>query len=205
MSRYVEGTPTPLHDAMCHFMQAALADPKSRLIRHLLGFDATDYEILINTARISWEVPVTSPRRDYIVGFIDLVVEVPVWDAGYWSEQRIFLEIKPNIPSVGELLRQINKYRHFLHISNFASEIGKWVVVSDEGSLRNPIGIASILASQDVALFLPNLAELEDQLALDEREASIHRGIKEARTIGDWDRVNALETELSIGRLEAEP
>lgn len=59
-------------------------------------------------AKARWELPVTSrpPNTNYIIGFLDMVVV-------YGSEQICF-EIKTEILSLGELLRQINMYRMHL-------------------------------------------------------------------------------------------
>jgi hypothetical protein len=101
--------------------------------------------------KVEWEVPIDS-GRGVIVGYVDLRVEVAVphswyeytrfeWETGLESAM-LYFEVKPEIPSVGELLRQINRYRHYV-------KNGLWVVVSPEARF------AGLLASQGVKLIVP--------------------------------------------------
>ena len=99
-----------------------------------------------------WEYPISS-RKDYIVGFIDMKVIVgyeveltvtenrdrrillPVWDTNEATETYLF-EVKPTIPSVGELIRQVRLYQEY--------ERGHYVVVSPDDRF------ASIIESQGI-------------------------------------------------------
>ena len=75
--------------------------------------------------RIEWEKPVMD--GSYIIGFVDLAVN------GY-----LYFEVKPSIPSLGELIRQIQMYRAY-------SKTGeKYFVVSPDDRFRK------MLESQDI-------------------------------------------------------
>jgi len=81
-----------------------------------------------------WERPIKS--KDYIIGFIDMAVffELPVLDIsielaengwnvkweiryseydGYGEKNRVYFEVKTEIPSLGELIRQVNMYKSY--------------------------------------------------------------------------------------------
>lgn len=93
-----------------------------------------------------WESPILSGK--YMVGFADMKVLVSVdylsfkFDFGFpeWdvrSQVRNFLfEVKPTIPSVGELIRQIRMYQEY--------QGGKYVVVSPDDRF------VSVLADQGI-------------------------------------------------------
>jgi len=102
-----------------------------------------------------WEVPVDNGRGN-IVGFIDLCVDVyRSWhqllprddNRLQWEtrddETRVCFEIKPEIPSIGALLRQINKYRHY------QTGPSEWVVVAASDRY------AGVLQSQGIHLVVP--------------------------------------------------
>lgn len=96
----------------------------------------------------TWEYPVVG-RNKYVLGFIDLNVEVSVptltgWNIeidGSWQSDEVspewhvrfdlaadfYFEVKPAIPSLGELLRQLSFYRE--HLSSRECQI---VVVSPD-------------------------------------------------------------------------
>lgn len=93
------------------------------------------------TARIikkEWEKPV-STRTGYTVGFLDMKVTVGFTVLGYrhnhesnlpewFCDERqceYFLEVKPSIQSVGEVVRQVRLYQE--HIQG-----GKWLIVSPD-------------------------------------------------------------------------
>ncbi len=87
----------------------------------------------IRIVKKQWEHPILS--RDYTIGFIDMMViyeqpflsiELELTDAGWveqWhvtfyryshnEENSIYFEAKTEIPSLGELIRQINMYRSY--------------------------------------------------------------------------------------------
>lgn len=84
-----------------------------------------------------WESPVMSGK--YMVGFIDMKVDVkqsaltytiprrsqefPEWSA-YLTDWFYLFEVKPSIPSVGEVIRQIRMYKQY--------QPGTYVVVSPD-------------------------------------------------------------------------
>lgn len=106
-----------------------------------------------------WEAPIDN-GRGVIVGYVDLKVTVTRRTAALWFPQpfswswepvtwTVYFEIKPEIPSAGELLRQINKYRHYVKPKSSLHKIA-WVVVSPDTRF------AKLLASQDVKLVTPH-------------------------------------------------
>jgi hypothetical protein len=128
------------------------------LRKRVEGYDqriATRPAMRLAVDDVRWEHPVTN-ERGTVVGSVDLyaLVSGEVWRFdSKWLEWRavplvsaIYFEIKPAIPSVGELLRQINKYRHY-------REDGIWVVVTPSDRY------AGLLATQDVQLLVPNLSD----------------------------------------------
>lgn len=112
----------------------------------------------IQIVKKDWERPIKS--RDYIIGFIDMMViyEQPflsmfieLTDQGWvekWTviqksytddgENRIHFEVKTEIPSLGELIRQINMYRTY--------GAGRFFVVTPNNSF------AQVLEEQGIGL-----------------------------------------------------
>lgn len=103
-----------------------------------------------------WESPVMA-RNDFMVGFIDMKVLVKHrfvrLEGGKWDESELYCvqgddvylyEIKPSIPSVGELIRQIRMYQQY--------QDGHYTVVSPDDRF------ASVLNGQGIEfLKAPNL------------------------------------------------
>jgi hypothetical protein len=99
--------------------------------------------------RIEMEIHAEYPivNRGYTIGFVDLFVfiedevEVDGFLFNYYDvkNNRVFLEIKPLIDSVGELIRQINFYRSYLE--------GVWIVVTKTQGLKE------ILSSQGILVY----------------------------------------------------
>ena len=100
-----------------------------------------------------WEFPVSD--RQYVIGFVDMYAEVGIpcswcvrdlWnDKGVWRfdgnvgksdpkwsiryrNQKVYFEVKPSIPSLGELMRQVNMYRKY--------QEGLFYVVSPDDRFR---------------------------------------------------------------------
>ncbi len=114
----------------------------------------------LEVLRKTWEHPVTTGRVDnpYVVGFIDLQVftihghqlkvnatldyegvfrDEPEWEE--YSETELWnFEVKPTIPSLGELIRQIAFYRQYV-------ESPHWVVVSPDTRFQEPLKSQGIL------------------------------------------------------------
>lgn len=132
-------------------------------------------------SEIQWEHPIDN-NRGTVVGYVDLYVVVNTrnyyydigtmeWHGETWR-QSIYFEAKPEIPSVGELLRQINKYRYYRRDSS-----ALWVVVSPEtkyGGLLNSQSV-DFIASPPIAELLPEVSvrqlsapteDIQGQLAL---------------------------------------
>jgi hypothetical protein len=94
----------------------------------------------LTITRKQWERPVMS--REYTVGFVDLAVQYerpvlhvsapasahqrfiprPTWRIS-WHPACAYFEVKTAIPSLGELLRQLNQYRQYLGRDYETSEI----------------------------------------------------------------------------------
>lgn len=90
----------------------------------------------LKVQNVKWEYPIVSrnehTQQAYTIGFIDMAVKVvrPTLDlnrgqicAGQ-SLHNLFFEVKPSIPSLGELIRQIQMYRTY--------EGGTYIVVSPD-------------------------------------------------------------------------
>lgn len=116
----------------------------------------------ISDISCEWEVPIVSRgyKSKYIVGFADLVIaccipRLEVWESsqrgGGWEREfgfkpyirEIYFEVKSTIPSLGELVRQINMYREYTpHYGQ--GDLGKeifrqWAIVSPDGRFANQI------------------------------------------------------------------
>lgn len=123
---------------------------------------------ILETAKVKWEVVVKKQdyRSEFIIGFVDLVVyfndhslgfDNVQWDPlpgpGYYKlidgilpkwgissrERAVYFEVKSAIPSLGELIRQINVYREYVG--------GSFVVVSPDDKFSEP------LKSQDIYFY----------------------------------------------------
>jgi hypothetical protein len=75
----------------------------------------------------------TSNNRNFIVGFIDV----------YCTEFAIGIEVKTEIPQVGELIRQIQFYKKYLNVN--------WVVVSPDDRNSGILSEQGIFLSSTVA------------------------------------------------------
>lgn len=121
---------------------------------------------------VAWEEPIVSPRGA-VVGFADLAITASaprqtlilpqasssIYDDGPpWHDRlrrfgfhatdevrRVMVEVKPEIPSLGELLRQIHKYQHYqARAADSLNEPPTWAVLSPDD--RH----AEVLAEQGV-------------------------------------------------------
>ena len=98
-------------------------------LRHVLKSVFPEKEIpSFDDIPVSLEYPVTD--RNYVIGFVDV----------YCQQYNLGIEIKTQIESVGELLRQINFYRNYLGK-------GTWIVVSPDGRF------AKVLQDQGVHFY----------------------------------------------------
>ena len=102
-----------------------------------------------------WEYPILTGRNDFTVGFVDLMVWAEVETVSgkgelYDAEVVLAFEVKPKIPSLGELIRQIRHqetYLKDLHSSGYRSEFYMAVVSPDDRWATN-------LESQDIRFIL---------------------------------------------------
>lgn len=93
--------------------------------------------------RCKWEHPVTTDRQ-FIVGYVDMLVSVgrvtPFinengnWDFQSYASEQYFCEVKPTIPSLGELFRQLQTYAS--HINTRGTTHDRIVVVSPDARHR---------------------------------------------------------------------
>lgn len=112
--------------------------------------------------RTEWEYPIARSDRGTIVGYVDLRADVRwhrwAFDGPHYAQSAyrsastydwhtadkivgwhrrdlslaVMFEVKPSIPSVGALLRQLNKYKHYLGPCDDKRRHYYWVVVSPE-------------------------------------------------------------------------
>ena len=142
---------TPGHDEIMLWLNGHISDVVSSLslrnewdpfdiddLNQELGLDISADNLParnpIEVTRTTWEAPVKSGK--YVVGFIDLQVRC-IWDGlswcvktKEWSLDRvsypwlIHFEVKTLIPSLGELIRQIQLYKEY--------QGGLYIVVSPD-------------------------------------------------------------------------
>lgn len=110
-----EEVATPEHDRMI----LDLLDPET--CRKKLHFTKEAKFLKIET-----EIPVESSTYNskVIIGFIDIRIEVECGEK--W--EKLAIEVKPEIRSVGSLIRQINKYKSFTYQQN----ITHWCVYTKQ-------------------------------------------------------------------------
>lgn len=59
---------------------------------------------------VIWEKPIQA-RSGFIIGFVDMLVRVQTTRRDYNVNHDVCFEVKTKIPSLGEMIRQINMYR----------------------------------------------------------------------------------------------
>ena len=119
---------TPRHDEIMIWLQAN-AEPITDSIWKRGWHSPIDTYESIYHASIEWEYPITNGQK-FTIGFIDMRVECTACLApGRWVQREFFFEVKSSIPSIGELMRQINLYR--LHKPQ-----GYFIVVSPDESAK---------------------------------------------------------------------
>ena len=103
---------SPKHDAIMLWLHENIGDVLGELAsRRYPAADGTVESVIVD-----WEVPVQVGRNDFTVGFIDMVargsarLKEPEDNQTHYGIQAV-IEVKTSIPSVGELLRQINHIR----------------------------------------------------------------------------------------------
>lgn len=110
---------SPAHDALICWLDEQLRQGK-------LGL-ASDVRSGMVPIRIEWESIVPATERGRLpVAFIDILATFEI-EAG--RQFRIGFEIKPQIYSIGELLRQLKTYK------NLDPDVDRWVVVSTANEL----------------------------------------------------------------------
>lgn len=111
-----------------------------------------DFLTRVRIAQKVWEQPIMT-GKEFMVGFVDMMIQVDCFGdlsysqhddkdklPGQWicmgKKENYLFEIKPMIPSVGELIRQIRMYQQY--------KAGTYIVVSPDDRF------ASVLAGQDI-------------------------------------------------------
>jgi hypothetical protein len=113
---------------------------------------------------VEWERPVVNPRNGTIIGYLDLCVTVDyggwvlrrgygasTYSAATWSWEwdglfaDVVFEVKPSIPSLGAVIRQVQKYRHWMD----HGRVTIWVVVTPE------VQYEGVLETQGIKLLCP--------------------------------------------------
>lgn len=111
---------TPRHDEIMLWLDENIEKIYDRLKRFFPG-----------RSRVVWEKPIMSGA--YIVGFADMSVQSTYSQIDYF-------EVKPAIPSLGEVLRQIQMYRQY------GNREDNWTIVTPDDRFLK------MLASQKIGL-----------------------------------------------------
>jgi hypothetical protein len=114
---------TPKHDELMIWLDENCQEVYRRLMREENRRER-------NELHCGWEFPITEAKygSKYTIGFADM--RMTPYRATV--DQVILFEVKPSIPSAGELLRQINLYRTYTPQS-------RWAVVSPDTRFRSVI------------------------------------------------------------------
>lgn len=107
---------SPRHDAIMWWLDEQLRAGKLNLSRGVVDADTIEWEGII---------PTDSEPGRFPVAFADILVTFKFEEVSL----RIGFEIKPQIHSIGELLRQLKTYKHL------DKTVVKWVVVSPANEL----------------------------------------------------------------------
>ena len=121
---------TPLHDKMLLWSLENIRK-LGKLIPNYLGY---------KPSTVQAEFPIMG-YNDFNIGFVDLRFQVKLDD----EEKEcpfVYVEIKPTVYSIGELIRQINFYR-----SHLDAKTTKFLV------LTKTKGLKEVLASQDIYVY----------------------------------------------------
>lgn len=137
----------PQHDEMLLWLDASMAAILNRLIYP----DLTEEQVesyLKNPAEIkkNWQQPIKAPTGE-IVGFVDMIVSYERADeSGDTINKVFFFDVRTTIPSLGQLIREINTYKLYLGFEQ--SWLYTYLVVGADDRYAN------ILAEQGIH-FLP--------------------------------------------------
>jgi hypothetical protein len=136
--------PTEKHDALCEWVHDnasavcdLLAGQMAQAVRRSGHGVADDCEHL-SVGSVDWEVVLTNDRH-FEIGFVDIAIRTRSgFDGRDCNYCDIFAEVKPEIRSLGALLRQLQLYRNH---AKRASISGPWVlgVVSPDTRHRERI------------------------------------------------------------------
>lgn len=108
---------SPRHDAIMWWLDEQLRTGKLVLTPHVVEVVSIEWESIIPAD--------TTPDR-FPVAFADIMVTYKTADG---VKVRVGFEIKPEIHSTGELLRQLKTYRHL------DQSVAHWIVVSPADEL----------------------------------------------------------------------
>jgi hypothetical protein len=143
-----EDVKDPTHDKMMLWLDAHLED----LLNQSIYPDMTQEQVdnfLENKAEIqkSWQQPVLSSSGG-IVGFVDMIVSYNRADVSDQISKVFFLDVRTDIISLGQLIREVKAYKHYLGVEE--SWMYSYVVVCPDAQY------SQVLGSQGIELWLYN-------------------------------------------------
>ena len=104
----------PMHDTIMLWLDTHLETLLNRSIYPGMTPEQID-SFLENQAEIqkSWQQPILSSSGG-VVGFIDMIVTYNRADASDQISKVFFLDVRTEIVSLGQLIREVNAYKHYL-------------------------------------------------------------------------------------------
>lgn len=103
-------------------------------------------KIIVNLKRKRWEHPIVD--RSYTIGFADMLVlaegywhplcysmETKNLSLVYYHDARLYFEVKPTIPSLGEVIRQVRMYQTYTTGGSYV----RWHIVSPDTRFKSQI------------------------------------------------------------------
>ncbi|NIQ91054.1 MAG: hypothetical protein GWN93_19420 [Deltaproteobacteria bacterium] len=129
-----------------------------------------------------WEFPITSGK--YVIGFADLVIEIPDPDMdfdkdkirAYTGRRLVLFEVKTQIPSLGDVIRQIRFYQNF---TKKRTKPPVWVLVAPHFEDQQIVILAEqgILTLKYPGLF-ERLVEEEDRRRVEKEKEALAEKLK---------------------------
>lgn len=174
---------TPEHDKLMHFI--AKKENWEILVKNYFYFKTTKYRKL----EVSFELekPIYQNNR-FLVGVADATIELKYETIHTKSKkwyphiETILIEIKPNITSVGETIRQINLYSKTINDNNFTKiyncpapldlEIAYVTryLLTNEPNFKTPeealsfMDLETLLIKQNIILITPNSIDISKKV-----------------------------------------
>jgi|688.fasta_scaffold86665_4 hypothetical protein len=102
----------------------------------------------VKVSKKVWEVAIVN--KGYTIGFADMAIQYRrpalqfAQDSGrFWIEEGwdhvVYFEVKPVVPSLGELIRQIRMYQTYTNIPDYSGSSPKWFVVTPDTRFKNQL------------------------------------------------------------------